>query len=162
MASTLEALLLAQVNFLLNPPQVAIYQASVQSVPNNSFTAITFDGSTADTYNGHSTVTNNTRYTAQVAGTYEFSGAIGWAANATGSRGGSLYKNGANLVGQTGLVQAATGTGNTTVSPLPACSVDLNVGDYVELWAYQASTAPLNTVAGGQFCAFLNGWFRHL
>lgn len=162
MASPLEALLLAQMSFQQNPPEFAIYQATLQSVPNNAFTAITFDGSTRDTYNGHSTVTNNTRYTAQVAGTYEISGGTGWAANATGSRGGSIYKNGAPLTGQTSLVQAVTTAAGTTVAPIPSCFVDLNVGDYVELWAYQISGGALNTVSGGQFCCYLNGWLKHL
>ena len=148
-------------NFLLGRPQIAIYQATVQSVASNAFTAITFDGSTSDTYGGHSNTTNNSRYTAQQPGTYAFSGATGWAANATGSRGGSLYKNGSPLTGQTGLVQAATSAAASTVAPLPLCFVDLNTGDYVELYGYQVSGGALNTIGGGQFCSYLNGWWMH-
>lgn len=162
MASTFEALLLAQTNFELNRPQFSIFQGTGQSIGNSSFTAINFDSSSVDTYNGHSNSTNNSRYTAQVAGTYLISGGTGWAANATGGRGGSIYKNGSSPTGATVIVGTNTTAGGVTVVSMPAVLVQLNVGDYVELQAFQSiSSGSLSTNGGGQFCSYMYGWWMH-
>jgi hypothetical protein len=160
-ASTLEALLLAMSNFQLNRPQFSIYQGVSQTFTTATFAAVTFDSSLVDTYNGHSNSTNNSRYTAQVAGSYLIAGGTGWASNATGGRGGSFYKNGATPIGASTVVGAVSGV--LTIAPLTAALVQLNVGDYVELWGYQSSGGNLATVGGGgQFCSYMYGWLMHL
>ncbi len=163
MASTLEALLLAMSNFQLNRPQFFIYQGTGQTFTTSVLAAVTFDSSTVDTYNGHSTSVNNSRYTAQVAGTYLISGATGWAANSTGGRGGSFFKNGSNLSnGGSAIVNANTTGSSLTVAPMPAVLVQLAVGDYVELWGFQGSGGNLATTGGGQYCSYMTGWLMHL
>jgi hypothetical protein len=162
-ASTLEALLLAMSNFQLNRPQFSIYQGTGQTFTTGVFAAVTFDSSTVDSYNGHSNSVNNSRYTAQVAGTYLISGGIGWVANGTGGRGGSIYKNGSSPTGASSIVQATTApAGTITVVAFPAVLVQLNVGDYVEMWGFQASGGNLATTGGGQFCSYTTGWLMHL
>lgn len=162
MASPYEALLLAQTNFLLNPPQFSIYQGVAQTFTTAAFTAVTFDSSLVDTYGGHSNSTNNSRYTAQVAGTYLISGGSGWAATSTtGGRGGAFYKNGLVQIGNNTVVNANTTASSLSVAPMAAVLVQLNVGDYVELWAYQASGGNLASPAGGQFCSYMYGWWMH-
>ena len=50
--------------FLLNPPLFAGYQTTGQSIPSGqSPVAITMDTETIDTYGGHSTTTNASRFT---------------------------------------------------------------------------------------------------
>lgn len=160
MASTFEALLLSQVNLLLNPPQFSIYQNNAQTFTTSVFAAVTFDSSLVDSYSGHSTSVNTSRYTAQVAGTYLIAGATGWVSSATGGRGGSFYKNGGVPTGATSIV-GASGGGSVTVAPLTATLVQLAVGDYVELWGFQSSGGNLATNGGGQFCSYMYGWWVH-
>lgn len=165
MASTIEVLTLAQANFLQNPPLFFIFQNSAQTFTTSVFAATTFDGSVQDTYAGHSTVTNNSRYTPQVAGTYMIGGATGWASNATGGRGGGIYKNGSPLTtlgGGNAIVGNAGGGGTVTISPIPPIPVQLTLTDYVEIWGFQNSGGNLATNAGGQFCSYMYGWLEHL
>jgi hypothetical protein len=72
-AALLDAQLYSGLTFLLNPPlatlTVTTPQAGIATGAAPS-TAIAFDTTVTDTYGGHSNVTNNSRYTAQVAGTY--------------------------------------------------------------------------------------------
>lgn len=147
--------------FALNPPEAVLYQAAAQSIPNGAWTAVGQDSTTIDTYGGHSNSTNNSRYTAQVAGTVWVRGTAGFAANATGVRGGAIYKNGAEIEGHTQAVFAPTGGGYQTVQPV-FDEVQLAVGDYVELFVYQSSGAALNTSSGwiGQRCGLSVLWFH--
>lgn len=89
-----------------------------------------------------------TRYTVQTAGWYELSGGIGFASNATGSRTCAWAVNGTIVDGchaQRLSANAATTHHQNAVTR----TVDLAVGDYVELWAGQSSGAALNTTTGG-------------
>lgn len=132
-------------NFLLNPPLAVIYQASVQSIPNNAFTALTFDTTTTDSYGGHSNSTNPSRYTAQVAGWYELDGGFSLAANGTGVRDGQWYRNGSAISTPGAGVVTGGSAAYTATEPMPGMPTFLNVGDYVELYVFQNSTAALNS-----------------
>lgn len=147
MASSLELLLFTQIQFLLNRPRAVIYQGAIQSIPNSAFTAITFDQSVSgsDNYNGHNNVTNNSRYTAQIAGWYDLDGAISYAANANQARDGAWAKNGAQITTPSAGVITGGFAGFSTTLAMPGLKVFLNVGDYVELWAFQSSGGALNT-----------------
>lgn len=145
MASTLELFLLTQVQFLRNKPQVRIYQATPQSVANATNVAITFDGSTTDTYGMHSTVTNNSRVTAVIAGWYRIGGvcAIG-ATSTTATTWAYFAKNGTDYTPIT-FSPSPLG-GNNRVWYVTSDLVQLAVGDYVEMYVNQNDGVLRNTV----------------
>jgi hypothetical protein len=140
----------------LNPPIMVCTQTVTQSVANNTWTAITLDTEQQDTYGGHSTSTNTSRYTAQVAGWYTVSGVTVWGNNATGVRGSRIHVNGSAIQGTCQLVTAVT-TGSLTGVSTPTRTVFLNVGDYVEVGGYQSSGAALSTgvATGGDLASAL-------
>lgn len=137
------------IQFLENPPVCQLYQATFQTIGTGSPTAITFDGSVTDTYNGHSNVTNNSRYTFQVAGTYLLAGSSAWSGNATGVRGSEFVINGTTTVPGSQIILAAIpSAGNNTNVPATTCLVKVNVNDYVELYGVQTSGGNLATQTG--------------
>lgn len=143
MASTFELLALAQLNFLYYPPTAVVYQTATQSIANGSLVPITMDTSSVDNYAGHSNVTNPSRYTAQVAGRYWVRGVVGWAANSNGNRITQIAVNGTGV--PQGQQQVLTANNNNNDMTEAGQSVFLNVGDYVEVWGYQASGGALST-----------------
>lgn len=152
MASTFEALLLAQLNFLQNKPGALLTQAAQQSVNSGVWTATTFDNSLRDNYNGHSNSVNPSRYTAQVPGVYKINGGGGWVTNATGSgRGADVYKNGSIYTAGAAVV------GNSGVSHVTPVGIDviMAIGDYVELFVWQNSGGALNTSGTGQYASWM-------
>jgi len=153
------------VNFMINPPLGQVIQATTpQLIGNNAWTAIQFadggSGIQVDTYGGISSGTN-TRYTSQLAGWYSVSGAVAFVANATGSRGGLIYRDGTVVKGSGSLVSAVGGGGITTV-PVSADLVYLGVGQYVELRAYQNSGAALGTFIAGDHTSRLTVCWVHV
>jgi hypothetical protein len=132
------------VNFLLNLPLFTGSQAAAQSIPNGGAgnTALTLDTNVVDTYAGHSTTVNNTRYVSQAAGYYDVVGVAGFAANATGVRIAAISKNGSQL--SPDFRGPAVATFATRI-PVVLPTVLLNVGDYVELTVYQTSGGALST-----------------
>ena len=142
----------------LNPPIMVCTQTVTQSVNNNAWTALGLDTEQADTYGGHSTTTNTSRYTAQAAGWYTVCGVSVWAANATGVRGARIHVNGSVVQGSTGLIATAT-TGSFTGIATPVRAVQLAVGDYVEVAGYQSSGGALSTgVASDLASALFVAW----
>lgn len=133
------------VTFLANPPVFKAYQSAAQSIANNSITALGMDTEVVDSYSGHDTVTNNSRYTAVVAGWYLVIGSVAFAANGTGNRLVEIRVNGAGAA--TNLAQTVILTpGAANGSALTAVSIiQLAVGDYVEAYGYQTSGGALNT-----------------
>jgi hypothetical protein len=138
-------------NFFLSWPVFEGRQTVAQSIANASFVPITFDTEDIDTDNGHSTSTNTSRYTGQTQGRFQISGAIGYAANATGRRATGLSLNGAPING--GQTASPATTINDAEYPTRTKTMFLNGStDYVEIVAYQESGGALNTFAttGGQ------------
>ena len=124
------------------------YQGTVQSVASGTTgAAITIDTEIIDTDGGHSTVTNTSRYTCQVAGYYLLYGSVGWAQNATDERITYYMKNGASIAGGSSVQAMPVTTAHATVTPGNLMIVPLAVGDYVELWGSQVSGGSLSTVA---------------
>lgn len=76
MASTYEALLLANMQFALNPPIAFLTAGTSTTISSSTWTAVAFNTNVVDTYSGHSTSTNNTQYFFQVPGWYEVSGSV--------------------------------------------------------------------------------------
>jgi hypothetical protein len=117
------------------------------SIPNITGTPIPWDSEQWDTDAMHDNVVNNTRLTCSTAGLYLVIGNISFITNATGFRTCSLKKNGTTLVcwnGQNAIV------GDSTYGSIVGL-VDLSVGDYVEVYAYQNSGGTLTLVGTGSW-----------
>lgn len=138
------------------------YQATAQSMPNNVWTAVTMDTEVIDTDGGHSTTTNTSRYTSQVAGYYLVTGCTAFASNSTDYRGAAIYKNGVQVVGGAN-VQIANAGARTAVVVQSPIIIQLAVGDYIEMYGNQVSGAALNTqadVSAGKNCSLLAVWIH--
>lgn len=126
-------------------PVFAGYQATLQSVTSGTWTSLSIDTETLDSDGGHSNVTNTTRYTAQIAGTYLVLGFAAFASNATGVRGSRLALNGTAIRGS----QTNVNTCSSSVWSSPCWAVTaMAVGDYVEVQGFQNSGGALNTNNG--------------
>ncbi len=78
-----------------------VYQlnGATQNVLNNTQTALTFTGEIRDDFNGHDTVTNPSRYTPPVPGTYKCTGMVSYIGGVAGLFQCQFRKNGAVVVG---------------------------------------------------------------
>ncbi|MGW5852080.1 hypothetical protein ACWFQ8_29740 [Streptomyces sp. NPDC055254] len=126
---------------LERPPLAILYQTVVQSVPNGTWGVITFDSEEVDTYSGHSTSVNTSRYTCQYAGWYRVSVRAAFDVNATGSRGARIHLNGNYIRGGATLGGAGTLTG----CPQSTHTLYLVPGDYIEGAGGQNSGGALST-----------------
>lgn len=123
-------------------PLAQLRQTSAQSVGNGTWAAINFQAEDHDTVGGHSTSTNVSRYTATKAGRYEISGAVCFAAAATGSTWSRWAVNGTELNGSASNMATTT---SQTLLPARTMLITLTVGDYVELQGTQFSGGSLST-----------------
>jgi hypothetical protein len=120
-------------------------QTVAQSIAHATETALQLATEDFDTNAFHDNATNNTRLTipAGMGGLYALSGAVSYAANATGTRQARWRVNGTALInGGVNLVPASP-SGLTIVQS--TVFVRLAAGDFVELYGIQDSGAALNT-----------------
>lgn len=137
-------------DFVTGKPLFSGYATASQSIPTGAFTPLSLDTEVIDTDGGHSTVTNTSRYTCQVAGMYLLTGEVVFPINGTGVRGGLFALNGATttgLIGSEQLVPPST-TFATTIN-LTATYVRLAVGDFVQICALQNTAGALSTTSVG-------------
>lgn len=142
-AAQLNANIRDAINFLISPPLCIMRQTTVQSIASAGWVSILFDTEDVDRDNGHSTVTNTSRYTAQTAGYYTVNSIVTFAANNVNDRGAGLAVNGALQNGKIVFMQAVTGQFSTSQIN---STVFLNVNDYLETQGWQESGGALNTV----------------
>ena len=132
----------------------SLYMSADQSIANSTNQAITFDSENFDTNAFHSTSSNTSRITipANYGGYYRVTGYVGFASNATGVRSAKIYKNAASVIH---FSQPITATGNPQ-SAGGTATLNLAVGDYIELIALQSSGGALNATAasGGTLTFF--------
>lgn len=121
-------------------------RASVQSIPNNTQTAVSFDTPTVDTLGAYSAGTP-TRFTPNVAGYYVCSGMMSFASSAAGTgRIGTFAKNGTGLIN---IRMGYTLVALSTTIPIPPYAIYCNgTTDYIELRGLQDSGGALNTETG--------------
>lgn len=121
------------------PPMFRGRQVATQTFTTGVWAAVTLDATDVDTDSGHSNVTNNSRYTAQVSGWYWVVGFCAWTnTNTSHDIFCALYVNGSIMLG-TG--QAVEKTGSDFASVSASSLVFLHVGDYVEVFARQDTGA---------------------
>ncbi|SHL76017.1 hypothetical protein [Streptomyces yunnanensis] len=137
-------------DYLTGPPVCSVYATAVQSMPgSNAMTALIFDTTVLDSDGGHSNVTNPSRYTATVPGTYLVIGAVAWVSNTTGDRRIQIALNGAGVTGSA----ASFDPMNPVICAHQAQALVTMNGttDYVEVMVAQASGTSLSTSTGGAF-----------
>lgn len=144
-------------SFLAARPIFVGQQQVVQSVANGVWSVLTIDTEVVDTYGGHSTVSNTSRYTCQLAGWYRVCARAAFAVNGTGSRGARVHVNGAYIQGAANLVGAGTLNGVVEASHL----VQLAVGDYVEIAGGQNSGAALSTAFANEAASMMYVIWEH-
>lgn len=121
-------------------PSVVLRRGAVQSIPNNTDTAIIWDDETLDAVEPmHDATTTPERATARVDGRYRVTYTCVMAANATGSRIARVKVNGVTY-------REATGTPHATIKTRIIIStiVSLVRGDYVEGFILQDSGGALD------------------
>lgn len=141
--------------FLTTVPIAMVYQANIQSF-GSGFTAVAMDTTILDTDGQHSNSVNNSRVICQVAGWYSVSGAVGFSGSTIGARGAVLYKNGASLTQATGNINAASNV--LHVATVGEFLIQMAVGDYVELYAFQNTGSALNSAIGGYSSYLYTRW----
>ncbi|MCC9307676.1 hypothetical protein LN042_11275 [Kitasatospora sp. RB6PN24] len=128
-----------------NPPDFVGSQLSAQAIPNLTWTPIAIDTNVLDSYGGHSTTTNNSRYTCQsgAAGWYTVCGVVAYVPNSSGFRTARIQVNGSSI---NGLIAYGPNDGTAEAAVItPTRDVFLNAGDYVEVAGWQNSGGSLNT-----------------
>jgi hypothetical protein len=122
------------------------YKTADQSINNNTQTAITFTAEYYDTDSFHDNSSNTSRFTipAGKTGKYLISAVARFAANGTGVRTWTLYKNGSSFIQVASMNAVSAGgsaSGITFVGTFTAA-------DYIELFGFQTSGGALNLVSG--------------
>lgn len=120
----------------------SLSKSASQSISNATFTAITFDVEQFDTDAFHSTSSNTSRITipSGKAGKYQINGGIQYANTTGGIRYAAIYKNNAEYWRNATAAPSNDGRINTPINII----MDLAVGDYIEIYAYQSSGGALN------------------
>lgn len=122
------------------------FNSAVQSIPNNTPTALTFDSEVFDHGGIHSTTTNASRITIPTggAGVWAFVAQATFAANATGIRYVQLVAGGLLTLAATQINAGAAVVLSLNASVITTC-VD---GDFFEVFVLQNSGGALNVTAG--------------
>lgn len=140
----------ALTDFVTGAPSAQLYASTAQSVPDGTgATILALDSEVWDSDGGHSTTTNTSRYTVQVAGKYLVLGTMTFGNNTSGIRGVGINVNGNSVRGST--VQSTTlPTANTWVGQANTV-IQCAVGDYIEMYCFQTSGAALSTNPSTKF-----------
>lgn len=137
-------------------PTVRAKRTSNQSIPNATFTILTFDGEDWDSASMHSTVSNAGRLTIPTGGggKYLVGGFMYWQANVTGRRVARLYKNVDTniLIEQEFTVNAGISSGSVTAMDSAVA------GDFFEIKVLQTSGGALNVDAVSVVAYFWCTW----
>lgn len=133
------------ISFLQNPPIFKSLTNTTQSI-GTSFTTVNWNASVYDTYSGHSNVTNNSQYIAQVAGYYFIYSIVPIGATTTAALVVAVAVNGTQVPGSA-TSSAPTPGALAVTSGIGATTVFLNVGDIVTIQAL--ATVATNTLISG-------------
>lgn len=136
-------------NALANGSRCRIYNSAAISIPNDTFTMLTFNSERYDINAMHSTATNTGRMTVPTGwgGLYTVGCTLQFAANATGFRGLRLVVNGTTVIAED-LRNAITAVGVGTQMGLSG-EYPLVAGDWLEVHVIQTSGAALNVAVAG-------------
>jgi hypothetical protein len=148
-STNLHAYLRDPFRFLMRRPAALLRRVTPQTIPNNTWTSLTWTvedlDDDPDGVGGHSTTTAPSRYTARYSGWYLCSGNVVWAASTVGRRQARWSKNGAPVDGSEFILpptSAAEGGGLLRTMP-----IYLAEGDYLEAQVSQNSGGNLDVSA---------------
>lgn len=132
-------------------PRCVAYNSATQTIASGSNVAITFDSEETDVGAMHSTAVNTGRITIPTGGdgVYLLIARVNFPANATGQRQVYLFKNGAQMTGS--IVPATSGSYQWLLEVTAVRA--LVAGDYIEVFAYQDSTANMNVGSATRYVA---------
>lgn len=118
-------------------PAFSAYQSAAHSLTSNTFTKVQFQAKDYDTTTAFDNTTNY-RFQPLTAGYYQVCGRCG-VVSASSNNVVTIFKNG---------VEVKRGNQGTLIGSNVAATIYLNGStDYLELWMFQATGAPINTVA---------------
>lgn len=132
-------------------PLCVVSPSAVQSIPNNTFTALTFDTEVIDTDSQHSISTNTSRVViGTTLGWYRCSGGVVFAGAAAASRyGAEVALNGVAVNGSQQFI-ASSGTATPLSAILIPTFVQATLStDYVEMLVLQNAGVAMNTTVSG-------------
>ena len=127
------------------PTQVGVGSSSAQTLATGTWEEIAFNTEITDPLGMHDNVTNNSRLTSQVDGTYLVTAQVRFLANATGDRGLALWR--AQLSGNNRWIVlqiTPTSSGSTDHYLNISTVIDLDTGQYIEARAFQTSGGNLD------------------
>jgi hypothetical protein len=121
------------------------YRTAVQSISNNTLTAMLLTAESFDTDAFHSTATNTSRFTIPtgLGGKYLCTASVGYAVNSTGFRVMAVSVNGTVISYSNQVAGSAQTIGNEIIT-----IVSVNAADYIEFFVQQTSGGSLNTSSG--------------
>jgi hypothetical protein len=118
------------------------------NVPTGVATALAFNLIRTQVGTLHSSTSQNTRFTASRVGSYIITAHIQWPAALVGIRQLQIKANGANIIAsRIDFAQAVAALQDQSI----ACGYYLNVGDYVEVIAFQNSGGALVIPVAGNY-----------
>lgn len=147
--TTFGDVVIADLNFLANPPACRVFHGTTQSIADNTATALLFNSERFDTDSMHSTVTNTSRITFTTAGLYvvtltfqfNFGTALTWAE-------GRIRLNGTTDLATQSVPGSPAGFAQfITVTT----TYKFAAGNFVEAMAFQdnVGNTPVNVLAAG-------------
>lgn len=114
-----------------------------QSIPNATYTPISFDSQHFVNWSMHQIGTNPTRITIKVPGRHIIIGRAIFATNGTGVRAMRVVLNGTTFIGHAQDVDASVDSAGKLMM---VCDRNFSVDDYIELEVYQSSGGSLNLI----------------
>jgi hypothetical protein len=137
---------LMAVGYALPRVGASVYSSAAnQSIPNNTYTTLSFNAENYDTNSFHDNTTNNSRLTIPITGDYIFYLWYSFMGNTTGVRQARiLLDGGASLIIKSS--NAITTAGFIDYDFIE-CFYPLNAGSYVEAQVFQNSGGNLDTMA---------------
>lgn len=128
-------------------PSCRVFTTAGQSITDSAWNTVDWASESYDTQTMHDNVTDNSRITIPVDGDgkYLITASLSFGANGTGNRGIRIQKNG---TGQERRVMNQNAGAIDFVSSKVSDVLDLVAGDYLEIAAWQSSTAALVLLTG--------------
>lgn len=146
----------AAVYLATSKPRALVYNSASISIPNNTLTAVTFDGEFYDVGGCHSTSSSTSRLTVPTGegGVYNMGACVRFAASATGSRAVRIKLNGTTYIASQFIDVNSSVAHELTISK----DYSLAAGDYIEMFVFQTSGSALFIEQLGNYAPHF--WFR--
>lgn len=122
---------------------------TAQSIPNATWTAISWNADAFDTTGLHNASTNDDSFYIKSPGVYRIEATVQFDASATGGRLAKVEINGSDI--DSSIMQSAPVSGQAT-NAFTTTTRFLSSGDRIRILVYQNSGAALNTIAGWSAC----------